>query len=72
MGVERGGFQSPGGRIWGFLKRRGSLCGSSGCAESPAGVGSLSARKNLPERKRPPARARLPALWLSFGGGGGG
>ena len=27
MGVERGGFQSPGGRIWGFPKRRGSLRG---------------------------------------------
>ena len=26
MGDERGGFQSPGGRIWGFPKRRGSLC----------------------------------------------
>ena len=25
MGVMLGGFQSPGGRIWGFPKRRGSL-----------------------------------------------
>ena len=41
---------------------------SSGCAESPAGAGSLSAWKNLPEQKRPPARARLPALGHSFGG----
>ena len=29
MGVVLGGFQSPGGRIWGFLKRRGSLRGMS-------------------------------------------
>ena len=64
MGVERGGFQSPGGRIWGFTKRRESF----GCAESPAGAGGLSARKNLPEQKRPLAWARLPALWHSFGG----
>ena len=34
----------------------------------PAGAGSLSAWKNLAEWKRPPARARLPALWHSFGG----
>ena len=27
MGVVLGGFQSPGGRIWGFPKRWGSLRG---------------------------------------------
>ena len=27
MRVVLGGFQSPGGRIWGFPKRRGSLRG---------------------------------------------
>ena len=45
--VMLGGSQSPGGRIWGFPKRRGSLRGKSGCAESPASEESLSARKNL-------------------------
>ena len=53
MGVELGGFQDLG--IPEEME-------SSGCTESPAGAGSLSARKNWPEQKRPPARARLPAL----------
>ena len=57
-----GGFQSPGGRIWG-------LCAESSiCTESPAGAESLSAWNNLPARKGSPARARLPAIWHSFSG----
>ena len=43
-------------------RREGGLC-----AEGPASAGSLSAWKNLPERKRPPAQARLPAQGHSFG-----
>ena len=38
------------------------------CAKSSAGAESLSARNNLPAQKRSPARAKLPALWHSFGG----
>ena len=53
----------------GDSRRDGGLCAeSSGCAESPAGVESLSAWNNLPALKKSPVRARLPALWHSFGG----
>ena len=67
---SRAGWVPESGRTdLGIPEETGCLCvESSGCAESPAGTGSLSARKNLPEQKRPPAQARLPALGHSFGG----
>ena len=63
MGDVLGGSQSPGGRMWDSRRDGGLSVESSGCAESPAGVESLSERKNLPARKGCFARARLPALW---------
>ena len=53
----------PGGWIWGFPKRRGPSAESSVCVKSPAGTESLSARNNLPARRRFHTWARLPALW---------
>ena len=41
MGVVLGGFQSPGGRIWGFPKRRGL------CAETLAGAEELSGAEEI-------------------------
>ena len=43
----------------GDSRRDGGLCAECfGCAESPSGAGSLSARKNLPERRGEIAGAR--------------
>ena len=55
-------------RFWDSRRDRGLCAESSGCVDSPAGAESLSVRKNLAEWERSPARARLPALWHSFGG----
>ena len=68
MRVERGGFQSPGGRIWGFPKRRGSLCGKFWLRGKSCRCRKLECAEELAGVKRPPARARLPALGHSFGG----
>ena len=52
----------------GDSQRDAGLCAESSGARKVLPARKLECAKNLPERKRPPAWARLPALWHSFGG----
>ena len=41
VGTVPGGFQSPGGQVWGFPERRGL------CVESPAGAEELAGAEEI-------------------------